>query len=208
MSKFRLAVMVSGRGSNLQAIIDRIEDGDLRAEIVVVVSNRSGALALERAKRHNLPTAAFERVDFVSRHERDLAMVDCLRKQGTDLVVMAGYDQLVADELLLEFAGRIINIHPSLLPAFAGGLHAQVDAFNYGVKISGCTVHFVAPGPPDGGSIILQTAVPVLDDDSADVLAERILREEHRLLPDAIKLFVEGRVLVDGRKVRVKASTV
>lgn len=207
MSKFRLGVMVSGRGSNLQAIIDRIEDGYLRAEIAVVVGNRAGAAAIERAKRHGIPTVVLERAGFASRHERDMVIVTTLREYNLDLVVMAGYDQLVADELLVEFAGRIINIHPSLLPAFAGGLHAQSDAFEYGAKITGCTVHFVTPGPPDSGPVILQKAVPILDEDTADAVAERILKEEHRLLPEAIKLFVEGRIVLDGRRVKVKPAS-
>jgi len=198
--------MVSGRGSNLQAIIDQIESGRLDAEIAVVVSNRANVAALERAKRHGVPTAVFERAEFASRHERDMAMTRCLREARLDLVVMAGYDQLVADELLNEFAGRIINIHPSLLPAFAGGLHAQADAVEYGVKISGCTVHFVTVGPADGGPIILQKAVPVYDDDTGDTLSARILEEEHRLLPEAIRLFGQGRIVVNGRKTTIKPA--
>ena len=206
MSRLRLGVMVSGRGSNLQAIIDQIESGRLDAEIAVVVSNRANVAALERAKRHGVPTAVFERAEFASRHERDMAMTRCLREARLDLVVMAGYDQLVADELLNEFAGRIINIHPSLLPAFAGGLHAQADAVEYGVKISGCTVHFVTVGPADGGPIILQKAVPVYDDDTGDTLSARILEEEHRLLPEAIRLFGQGRIVVNGRKTTIKPA--
>lgn len=198
--------MVSGRGSNLQAIIDCIARGDLPAEIVVTVSNRCNALALERARNHGVATAVFERGNYPSRLARDLAMVACLEEHQVDLVVMAGYDQLVADELLVRFAGRIINIHPSLLPAFAGGLHAQRDAWKHGVKVAGCTVHFVTPGPADGGPIILQTAVPVLEDDTPETLAARILAEEHKLLPEGIRLFAEGRLELQGRRVRVKLA--
>ena len=204
MRKIKLAVMGSGRGSNLQAIIDCIERGELSAEIAIVVSNRGEAKALERARKHGVPTAVFERSDYPSRRARDVAMSACIEEHNVDLVVMAGYDQLVADELLNLFAGRIINIHPSLLPAFAGGLHAQTDAWEYGVKVAGCTVHFVTPGPADGGPIILQKAIPVLEDDTPETLAERILTEEHQLLPKGIQLFAEGRVELRGRRVHIK----
>lgn len=206
MRQIKLGVMVSGRGSNLQAIIDRIEQGALPAQIAIVVSNRSEAKALDRARKHGISTAVFEKADYESRKARDLAMAACLEEHGVDLVVMAGYDQLVADELLDRFAGRIINIHPSLLPAFAGTLHAQADAWEYGVKVAGCTVHFVTPGPPDGGPIILQKAVPVLEDDTPEVLAVRILAEEHKLLPEGIRLFAEGRLEVSGRRVHIKPA--
>ena len=207
MSKLRLGVMVSGRGSNLQAIIDQIESGRLQAEIALVVSNRSNVMALERARRHGAPTAVLERRDFASRRDRDMAMAEMLQNAKVDLVVMAGYDQLVDEEFLNQFAGKIINIHPSLLPAFAGGLHAQADAVEYGVKISGCTVHFVTPGAADGGPIILQKAVPVYDDDTGDSLGARILKEEHQLLPEAIRLIGAGRVVVDGRRVRITPAS-
>ncbi len=179
----------------------------MHAEIAIVVSNRPNALAIDRAKRQGIAVAIFDRSEYSSRHDRDMAMLKCLRQHNLDLVVMAGYDQLVADALLLEFEGKIINIHPSLLPAFAGGLHAQRDAFEYGVKISGCTVHFVTLGPADGGPIILQKAVPVLDDDTAGKLAGRILNEEHIALPEAIGLFVERRIELEGRRVRVRRVT-
>jgi phosphoribosylglycinamide formyltransferase-1 len=195
--------MASGRGSNLQSIIDRIERGELPAEIAVTVSNRSNALALERARKHGIRTIVFERSQFPSRHSRDLAMIRCLEEHRVDLVVMAGYDQLVAQELLDRYAGRIINIHPSLLPAFAGGLHAQRDAWEYGVKLAGCTVHFVTPGPADGGPVILQAAVPVLEDDTPETLSGRILEAEHKLLPEGIALFAQGRLQVVGRRVHI-----
>ncbi|MBI2954565.1 MAG: phosphoribosylglycinamide formyltransferase [Chloroflexi bacterium] len=204
MKKIKLAVMVSGRGSNLQAIIDYVERGDLPAEIALVVSNRANAQAVERARRHGITSIVFERSDYPSRLARDLAMTAAIEDHGVDLVVMAGYDQLVADELLVRFAGQIINIHPSLLPAFAGGLHAQADAWEYGVKLAGCTVHFVTPGPADGGQIILQKAIPVLEEDTAETLAQRILAEEHKLLPEGIRLFAEGRLELNGRRVRIK----
>ncbi len=206
MAKLRLGAMVSGRGSNLQAVIDAIERRELSAEIAIVVSNRGEAQALSRARRHGVPTAIFERGEYDSRRARDLAMIECLKDHAVELVVMAGYDQLVADELLETFAGRIINIHPSLLPAFAGGLHAQMDAFEYGVKVAGCTVHFVTPGPADEGPIVLQKAIPVLEGDTADTLAERILVEEHRLLPEGIRLFAEQRLVIEGNKVRIKRA--
>lgn len=202
----KLGFMVSGRGTNLQAVIDQIECGNLPAEIAIVVCNRHSAQALQRAERHGIPTAVFERMDYRSREARDAAMADCLMAHAVDLVVMAGYDQLVSDEFLNRFAGRIINIHPSLLPAFAGTLHAQRDAWEYGVKITGCTVHFVTPGPPDGGPIILQRAVAVLEEDTPDSLANRILAEEHKLLPEGIRLFAEGRIELCGRRVRIRPA--
>ncbi len=202
-SSIRLGVMASGRGSNLQAIIDRVERGELLAEIAVVVGNRAEAKAISRARKHGAPVAVFERADYPSRFARDRAMAACLQEYEVDLVVMAGYDQLVSDEFLRTFEGRIINIHPSLLPAFAGGLHAQLDAWEYGVKLAGCTVHFVTVGPADGGQIILQKAVPVLDDDTPETLADRILVEEHKLLPEGIRLFAEGRLEIRGRRVHI-----
>jgi phosphoribosylglycinamide formyltransferase 1 len=203
VAKLRLGVLVSGRGSNLQAIIDAIERGDLAAEIAVVISNRPEAVALDRAKQHGVPGLVFKRRDYPSRAEQNQAMAEALDASGVELVVMAGYDQIVSSDFLEHFAGRIINIHPSLLPAFGGGLHAQADALNYGAKVSGCTVHFVA-GEIDGGPIILQAAVPVLEDDTVESLAARILEQEHRILPEAIRLFDEGRLEIQGRRVRIK----
>lgn len=204
--KIKLGVLVSGRGSNLQAIIDAIERGELTAEVAVVVSNHSGVLALERAEHHGLKTVVIERRGYGSRRDQEKAILDCLLEHQVDLVVLAGFDRVVGDDLLSAYAGRVINIHPSLLPAFSGGLHAQAEALAYGVKVSGCTVHFVTQ-EIDGGPIILQQAVPVLESDTVESLAARILVEEHKLLPRAIQLLAEGRVAIEGRRVLISERT-
>lgn len=198
--RLRLGVLVSGRGSNLQAIIDAVERGEVPAEVAVVISNHREALALERAARHGIKTAVIERCGYASRWEQQRAMLECLREHRVELVVLAGFDRVVGPDLLRAYAGRIVNIHPSLLPAFGGGLHAQADALEYGAKVSGCTVHFVTE-EVDGGPIILQQAVPVLETDTVESLSARILAEEHKLLPRAIRLIAEGRVRVEGRRV-------
>lgn len=200
--KLKLGVLVSGRGSNLQAIIDAIDRGELSAEIAVVISNHDGVLALERANRRGIKTSVVERADYRTRREQQRAIRDCLLEHQVDLVVLAGFDRVIGEDLLQAFPGRMINIHPSLLPAFAGGLHAQAEALEYGVKVTGCTVHFVT-GEVDGGPIILQQAVPILESDTVESLAARILAEEHKLLPRAIGLIAEGRVSIEGRRARI-----
>ena len=202
MRPLRIGVLVSGRGSNLQAIIDAIGRGEVMAEIAVVVSNRPRAYALERARSRGIPTAVVERRSFASRVAHQLAIVEELRRWGVELVVLAGFDKVLVPEFLAAFPGRVINVHPSLLPAFAGGLHAQAEALAHGVKISGCTVHFVTDDV-DAGPIILQAAVPVHEGDDVDSLSARILEQEHRILPRAIDLIARGRVVVEGRKVRI-----
>ncbi|MBI3977599.1 MAG: phosphoribosylglycinamide formyltransferase, partial [Chloroflexi bacterium] len=161
----RLGVLVSGRGTNLQAILDAIARGDLDATVALVVSNHAGVPALDRARRHGAPTAVYERAAFSSRLAQQTAMLEAFTAAGVDLVVNAGFDRILVPEFVAAFAGRLINVHPSLLPALGGGLHAQRDALEYGVKITGCTVHFVTDAV-DAGPIILQAAVPVLDDDT------------------------------------------
>ena len=197
-----LGVLVSGRGSNLQAIIDAIESGSLHARIAVVICNHRRAFALERAARHGAPASVIVRAAYASRDDQERAMVGCLTAHGAELLVCAGYDRIVGPTLQAAFAGRAINIHPSLLPAFGGGLHAQADALAYGVKVSGCTVHFVTD-TVDAGPIIVQRSVPVLEDDTTDTLSERILAEEHKALPAAIGLIAAGRVSVAGRRVTI-----
>jgi phosphoribosylglycinamide formyltransferase-1 len=201
--RIKLGILVSGRGSNLQAIIDAIESGEIDANIAVVLSNRAGVFALERAERHGIKACVVERTAYSSRLEQQQAILACLREHNVNLVVLAGYDRIVGQDILNAYAGRIINIHPSLLPAFAGGLHAQAEALNYGVKVAGCTVHFVT-AEVDCGPIIVQRAVPVLESDTADTLADRILAEEHQALPLAIRLIAEGRVHVEGRRVIIR----
>ncbi|MBP8984431.1 MAG: phosphoribosylglycinamide formyltransferase [Syntrophobacterales bacterium] len=200
-----VGILVSGSGSNLQSIIDHIEQGCLDAKIKVVISNNPDAYALERARKHNLPSVVVRHQDYPNREAFDRKMVEILRTYSVELVVMAGFMRVLTDLFLQAFPMRVMNIHPALLPSFPG-LHGQQKAFDYGVKFSGCTVHFADSGV-DTGPIIIQAVVPVHDDDTADSLAERILKEEHRIYPQAIQLFSEGKLTVSGRKVRVKNHT-
>jgi phosphoribosylglycinamide formyltransferase-1 len=201
----RIGVLVSGRGSNLQALIDAQAAGQLGGRIVVVISNHAGVLALERAAQAGIPTVVLERQAFASRQAQHLAIAETLSAYGVDLVVLAGFDRILHPEVVRRFQHRILNIHPSLLPAFAGSLHAQADALAYGVKITGCTVHLVTE-EVDAGPIVLQAAVPVFDDDTVERLSERILAEEHRILPEAVRLLAEGRLRLEGRRVRIDRS--
>ncbi len=200
----KIGVLVSGNGSNLQAIIDRIEDGTLQAKVVCVISNKADAFALERAKRHGIPAHILDHRAHASREAYDIALVDLLRSHGVRLVVLAGFMRIVTRVLLEAFPHAVMNIHPALLPAFPG-LHAQKQALAYGVKVSGCTVHLVDEGT-DTGPIITQAIVPVHDDDSEDSLSARIQKEEHRAYPEAIRLFAEGRLTINGRKVIIEPS--
>lgn len=197
-----LAVLVSGNGSNLQAIIDRIESGELNARIACVISNNPAAFALKRAKTHSIPAIVHESSGFKGRTEYDAALVSILQGYGVELVVLAGFMRILSDIMVNAFPNAIMNIHPALLPAFPG-LHAQQQALDYGVKFSGCTVHFVDSGT-DTGPIILQAVVPVLQDDTEEILSARIQVEEHRTFPEAVKLFIEGRISVEGRLVRIQ----
>jgi phosphoribosylglycinamide formyltransferase-1 len=195
----RLGVLVSGRGSNLQAIIDAIASGRLDASIAIVLTNRSGAGALDRAAAAGIPARAFNPKEFAGRDEFDRALAGALAEKHVDLVCLAGYMRLVGAPLLDAFPNRILNIHPSLLPAFPG-LDAQRQAIDHGVKISGVTVHFVT-GDLDGGPIVLQAAVPVLGDDTVETLSARILVEEHRIYPEAIQIVLDGSCSIVGRRV-------
>lgn len=196
-----LGVMASGRGTNLQSILDAIAAGRLDAKIALVLSDRDDAQALDRARAAGVPARHLNPKAFPTREAHDAAAADLLRAAGVELVALAGYMRLITRALLDAFPDRIINIHPSLLPAFTG-LNAQRQALEYGVKLAGCTVHFVTEGV-DSGAIILQAAVPVRDNDTEAALAERILAEEHRLLPEALQLYAEGRVSIQGRRVRI-----
>ena len=199
-----IAVLVSGRGSNLEAIFAAVERGDLRARVALVVSSRADAPALERARSRGVACRVIIPKDFPSRAEAGAALVRVLRDAGADLIVLAGYKPILDACVVQAFPQRIINIHPSLLPAFAGGMapRPQADALAAGVKITGCTVHFVTE-EVDAGPIIAQAAVPVLDDDSVESLSERILAEEHRLLPVAIGWLLSRQIHVEGRRVRI-----
>jgi phosphoribosylglycinamide formyltransferase-1 len=195
-------VLISGTGTNLQAILDRIAAGALDCRIAVVIANRAGAAGLERARRAGVPTRVVDHRAFESREAFDAALVDVLRAASVELVVLAGFDRLITKVLLEAFPKRILNIHPALLPAFPG-LHAQRQALEYGVRITGATVHFVDEHT-DHGPIVLQGAVVVSPDDTEDTLSRRILEIEHEIYPAAIQLFAEGRLTVEGRHVRIQ----
>jgi len=197
----RLGVLISGSGSNLQAIIDKCEEGDLPAEIAVVISNKEGAYGLKRAENHNIPGVFLPRKEFADESSYNNAILNHLKEHGVDLVVMAGYMRLLGKEVLDAYPNRVLNLHPALLPSFPGA-HGIKDALDYGVKVTGITVHF-ANEVFDEGPIILQEAVPVLEDDTEETLAERIHDAEHKIYPRAIKLYCEGRLQIVGRKVRI-----
>lgn len=202
----RLGVLISGRGSNLQSIIDSIGSGELDATIAVLVSSRSEAPGLMRAREAGIDAMCLRPGSYAGRDEYDRAILDVLRSRHVDLVCLAGFMRLVGAPLLDAFPHRILNIHPSLLPAFPG-LNAQRQALEYGVRVSGATVHFVT-SELDGGPIVLQAAVPVLADDTVETLSARILVEEHKLYPQAIRVVLNGGWSVEGRRfVRNAAPT-
>lgn len=197
-----IGVLISGSGTNLQAILDRAADGSLKARVALVVSNRAEARGLARAQAAGVSTRVIDHRRFSRREDFDGAVVEALRGAGVELVVLAGFDRLVTPVLLGAFPERVINIHPALLPAFKG-LHAPRQAVEYGVRVSGATVHFVDEHV-DHGPIILQGAVALDPDDDADTAAARILEVEHQLYPAAIRLFAEGRLEIVGRRVRIR----
>ncbi len=194
----RVGVLISGRGSNLQAIIDAIAEGRLDATIALVVSNRANAAGLERARKAGIETLSINHKDYGSREDFDRAVVAALKKRDVSLVCLAGFMRLLSAEFVKAYPNAILNIHPALLPAFPG-LDAQHQAWEHGVKVTGATVHIVTP-ELDAGPIVLQATVPVRDDDPPEVLAERILVEEHRIYPEAITIMLAGRWRVDGRR--------
>ena len=204
----RVAVLASGRGSNLQAVIDAIEAETVQAKLVAVISNKKEAPALERARRHGLACLFVDPKPYAgrpdSREAYDRELLDVLRRHDVELVLLAGYMKIVTRVLVEAFANRMMNIHPSLLPSFPG-LDVQKKAIEWGCKLAGCTVHFVTEGV-DEGPIILQAAVPILDDDTPDTLAARILEQEHKIYPRAVQLFAEERLQVAGRRVFIKAG--
>jgi phosphoribosylglycinamide formyltransferase-1 len=197
----RIAVLVSGRGSNLQAIIDSIENKYLHAQISIVVSDIADAYALVRARTHGIKSVHIDPKRFDSKESYETEILRVLDSHNVQLMLLAGYMKILGKTLLTAYKNRILNIHPALLPAFPG-LHAQEQAFKHGVKVAGCTVHFVDE-ELDGGPIILQKCVEVKEDDTAQTLAERILEQEHKIYPEAIKLFAENKLRIDGRKVKI-----
>ncbi|MFO0651611.1 MAG: phosphoribosylglycinamide formyltransferase [Polyangiales bacterium] len=195
----RLGVLVSGSGTNLQALLDAEAAGSLSGSVVVVISNKPGVAALDRAARHGVPSAVISHREHATREDFDRALVAALRDHGVELVVLAGFMRIVTRVFLDAFPQRVVNVHPSLLPAFPG-VDAQAQALAYGAKVTGCTVHLVDAGV-DTGPILAQTPVAVLDDDTVDTLKARILREEHRTLVAAVNAVATGRARLDGRRV-------
>jgi phosphoribosylglycinamide formyltransferase-1 len=193
-----IGILISGRGSNLQAIIDAIDAGRLGARVAVVISNRADAGGLERAARAGIETLVLPHRDYPSRDTYDLALVEALQKRGVTLVCLAGFMRLLGAGFIAAFPNAVLNIHPSLLPAFPG-LDAQRQALEYGVRITGATVHIVTP-ELDAGPIVLQAAVPVLDDDTVSSLSARILEQEHRIYPEAIGMVLAGGWTIEGRR--------
>lgn len=200
-----MAVLVSGGGTNLQTIIDAVATGDISGEITVVISDREDAYALERAKKNGIKAVYIERKNCAER------LMNELQNMEIELVILAGYLTILDREIVRAYEGRIINIHPSLIPAFCGkgfyGEKVHKAAVEYGVKVSGATVHFVDEGT-DSGPIILQESVPVFPEDTAEILAARVLEAEHRILTVAVRLFCEGRLRIEGRKVKVVSEEV
>ncbi|MBN3033328.1 MAG: phosphoribosylglycinamide formyltransferase [Candidatus Saganbacteria bacterium] len=197
-----LGILVSGRGSNLQAIIDACEGGKIPAKVAVVISNDPAAAGLERAKKHNIPAVVFEPKNYKDKNTYELEIVKELKKHNAQLVCLAGYMRIVGAVLLEHFPRRIINIHPSLLPSFPG-LRAQRQALDHGVTVTGCTVHFVDAGC-DTGPIIIQSAVPVKENDTEETLSARILEQEHQIYPLAIEFIAKDRLKIEGRRVKLK----
>jgi phosphoribosylglycinamide formyltransferase-1 len=202
MGKKRLGVLISGSGTNLQSIIDNIEEGYINnAEISVVISNKETAFGLKRAEKHNIPTAVVSHKEYKTREEFEKKIIDILEEYNIDYVILAGFMRVLSNFFITYYKNRILNIHPALLPSFPG-VDAQKQAFDYGVRFSGCTVHFVDTGV-DTGPIILQAVVPVLPDDTEETLKKRILAQEHKIYPYAIKLLVEDKLAIIGRKVKI-----
>jgi phosphoribosylglycinamide formyltransferase-1 len=198
----KVGVLASGRGSNLAALLQCYQDKSISAKVMVVISDSPEAQALVKARKQKIPAFHMDPGDYPTKAEYNLAIVERLQEYGVKLVVLAGYMRILHPLFLESFPNRVINIHPSLLPAFPG-LHAQAQALNYGVKYSGCTVHFVDPGM-DTGPIIAQAVVPVLPNDDENLLAQRILKEEHKLLPQVVGWFAEGKIELKGRQVLVE----
>ena len=197
-----IAVLASGGGSNLQAIIDAIEAGRLGCKVAVVISDKAEAGALVRATKHNIQTEVITKADYPTREDYDKELTRVLKGYNVELVVLAGFMRILSPVMIDAFPMKIINIHPALLPSFPG-LNVQKAAIEAGVKFSGCTVHFVDSGV-DTGPIIIQAVVPVLDNDTIEALSERILKEEHRIYPEAVRLIAEGRLEIEERRVIVK----
>lgn len=197
----RIAVLASGRGSNFQALIDSLRQGEIPATCVGLISDNPEAHAIVRAREADIPVYVIGYASYAGKEAYEADLLATMQELHADLFVLAGYMRILGAGIVREFHGKIINIHPAILPSFAG-LHAQRQALNYGVRVSGCTVHMVDEGM-DTGPIIIQACVPVLDGDDEEALSARILAEEHRCLPLAVRLFCEGRLQVEGRRVLI-----
>ena len=202
MSKAILGVLCSGRGTNLQSIMAAVASGQIPAEIGIVLTDKPEAKALDRAEKAGLAHVCVDRRQCASKQEFEEKLVKALQEAGVTLVILAGFMRILSPYFVQRFKGRILNIHPSLLPSF-GGAHAHRDVLAYGVKVSGCTIHFVDEGM-DSGPIILQDTVPVLDDDTEDTLAARVLEKEHVLYPRAIELYLKDKLQIEGRQVKIR----
>jgi len=199
MKKRRLAVLASGRGSNLQSILEACQEGRIKAEVVVVLSDQENAMALEKASRKGIPSFWLDSADFSTKQEYEEKLAQVINDYQVDFILLAGFMRIFSPVFIRGVKGPILNIHPSLLPAFTG-LNAQRQALEYGVRYSGCTVHFVDEGV-DTGPIIMQAVVPLFPNDTEESVSERILREEHRIYPEVVQLLCEGKIRCVGRKV-------
>lgn len=207
MPRIKIGVLISGSGTNLQSLIDNIEQGFVRGEISVVISNKENAYGLERARQHNIDAVFINQKKFESFRKFNDEIIEVLKSHNVDLVILAGYLKLLSNKFIETYRNKIINIHPSLIPSFCGkgfyGIHVHEAVIEYGVKVSGATVHFVDEGA-DTGPIIMQETVEVNYDDNKETLQQKVLKVEHKLLPLAVKYFCEGKLQVKGRKVRIK----
>ncbi|MDD4088106.1 MAG: phosphoribosylglycinamide formyltransferase [Tissierellia bacterium] len=207
MPQVKIGVLISGSGTNLQSLIDNIENGKINGRITVVISNRKDAYGLNRAKQKNIAAVYIRQKDYDSFEKFNDAIIDELKSHGVELVVLAGYLKILTPRFIEKFRNRIINIHPSLIPAFCGkgfyGIKVHEEAINYGVKLSGATVHFVDE-KADTGPIIIQEAVEVSYEDTAEALQQKVLKIEHKILPLAVKYYCGGKIQVSGRKVKIK----
>ena len=197
----RIGILISGRGTNMETIIRAAEQRRIPAVVALVISDEADAAGLAKAESHGVEALLLDRRQAASREDQDRRLAAALEERRVDLVCLAGYMRILTPVFLKSYAGRILNVHPALLPAFPG-LDSQRKALEHGVRVSGATVHFVDAGL-DSGPIVLQAAVPVEQDDTPQTLADRILKEEHRIYPDAIRLFFQGRLRVEGRRVRI-----
>jgi phosphoribosylglycinamide formyltransferase 1 len=204
-TRLRIGVLASGRGSNFDAIARAAASGSIPATVAVLITDRANVPALDVARHHRIDAVCIEPRDYPSREAHEKQVIATLEKHAVGLVCLAGYMRILTGAFVKHFEGRLLNIHPSLLPLFPG-LRAQRQALEHGVKVTGATVHFVDEGV-DTGPIVAQAAVPVRSDDTEETLADRILAEEHRLYPEAIRLFAEGRLGIEGRRVRIKETS-